>query len=558
MLIIPGMLFTFVFFVVPLITLLKISLSTKPDRLLPNYEFTWEWSNFSTAFDQFGTQLARAFAYAGIATVLCLLIAYPVAYFIAFKAGTYRYVLLGLVMVPFFTSFLLRTIAWQSLLNDNGPVIGVIEWLSIDGFLERIGILDNGRLLNTQAAVIGGLTYNFLPFMLLPIYVSLEKVDIRLVDAASDLYSPFGRTFRKVILPLSLPGVFAGTLLTFIPATGDFINAELLGNPNTQRDRQRRADAVPRAQRLPDGGRDQLRDHGDHHGARAGLLEVPRHGGHRMSGGEACGASSWGTLALWVVTIFGFAYLFIPLITIAVFSFNQPEGRFNTSWNSFTWDNWTNAFQSSDYTDAFVVSLRVAFVACTIATILGALIALALARYRMLGGTVLNLLLVLPLTTPEIVFGASLFTLFFNQGVSTGVLDDRHRPHDVLPVVRRAHGQGPHPWPRLVAGGRRRRPRLAAAADLLQDHVPADPARGRRRLPAVAVAVDRRLHHHVVHRRQRVDVPPGDLRLGEGRDPAPDPRHRHPDHGRGHRDPGRRNAVGQPPPGQAVVAAVPL
>jgi len=233
LLIIPGMLFTFVFFVVPLITLLKISLSTKPDRLLPNYEFTWEWSNFSSAFDEFGSQLVRAFVYAGIATLLCLLIAYPVAYFIAFKAGRYRYVLLGLVMVPFFTSFLLRTIAWQSLLNDNGPVIGVIEWLSIDGFLDRIGLLDDGRLLNTQVAVIGGLTYNFLPFMLLPIYVSLEKVDPRLVDAAADLYSPFGRTFRRVILPLSLPGVFAGTLLTFIPATGDFINAELLGNPNT-------------------------------------------------------------------------------------------------------------------------------------------------------------------------------------------------------------------------------------------------------------------------------------------------------------------------------------
>ena len=155
------------------------------------------------------------------------------AYFIAFKGGRYRNVLLGLVMVPFFTSFLLRTIAWQSLLNDSGPVIALIELLHIDGILETIGVLDDGRLLNTQAAVIGGLTYNFLPFMLLPIYVSLEKIDVRLVDAASDLYSSFGRTFRKVILPLSMPGVFAGTLLTFIPATGDFINAELLGNPNT-------------------------------------------------------------------------------------------------------------------------------------------------------------------------------------------------------------------------------------------------------------------------------------------------------------------------------------
>ncbi|CAN5765815.1 MAG: ABC transporter permease [Ilumatobacteraceae bacterium] len=225
-LILPGMLFTFVFFVVPLITLLKIALSTKPDRLLPNYELTWEWGNFSTAFTDFGGQLVRAFAYAGIATVLALLIAYPVAYFIAFKGGRYRNVLLGLVMVPFFTSFLLRTIAWQSLLNDNGPVLGVLERIGLEGLFD-------GRLLNTQLAVVGGLTYNFLPFMLLPIYVSLEKVDVRLVDAASDLYASFGRTFRRVILPLSLPGVFAGTLLTFIPATGDFINAELLGNVNT-------------------------------------------------------------------------------------------------------------------------------------------------------------------------------------------------------------------------------------------------------------------------------------------------------------------------------------
>jgi spermidine/putrescine transport system permease protein len=229
----PGLLFLFIFFIVPLVTLFKISLSTKPDRLLPNYEFTWEWSNFGTAFDDFGSQLVRSFAYAGAATVLCILIAYPIAYFIAFKAGQWRNILLGLVMVPFFTSFLLRTIAWQTLLNDAGPVLRVIDALRIENILDTIGILDNGRLLNTQVAVIGGLTYNFLPFMLLPLYVSLEKIDVRLVDAASDLYSSFGRTFRTVILPLSLPGIFAGTLLTFIPATGDFINASLLGNPNT-------------------------------------------------------------------------------------------------------------------------------------------------------------------------------------------------------------------------------------------------------------------------------------------------------------------------------------
>jgi spermidine/putrescine transport system permease protein len=136
--------------------------------------------------------------------------------------------------------------------------------------------------------------------------------------------------------------------------------------------------------------------------------------------GRRIGRRPWGTYALYVVTFLGFVYLFIPLITIAVFSFNDPEGRFNTSWNGFTVDHWKNPFPAGDYTDAFVVSLRVAFVACTVATMLGALIALALARYRMSGGAVLNLLLVLPLTTPEIVMGASLFTLFFNQGVSRG------------------------------------------------------------------------------------------------------------------------------------------
>ena len=235
LLVVPGIAFLFVFFVVPLITLLKISLSTKPDRLRPEYNFTWEWDNFSQAFTRFGEHLVRAFAYAGIATLLCLVIAYPIAYFIAFKAGKYRNILLGLVMIPFFTSFLLRTIAWQSLLADSGPVLRALRAVSLDRLLDAIGITQNGALLNTQTAVIGGLTYNFLPFMLLPIYVSLEKIDPGLIDAASDLYSPFRRTFMRVILPLSLPGVFAGTLLTFIPATGDFINAELLGSTEAKR-----------------------------------------------------------------------------------------------------------------------------------------------------------------------------------------------------------------------------------------------------------------------------------------------------------------------------------
>ena len=136
-------------------------------------------------------------------------------------------------MVPFFTSYLIRTLAWGNLLADEGPIVSVIGTLRLRGTFEWLHIMENGRLLNTPAAVIGGLTYNFLPFMVMPLYVSLEKIDHRLVDAAQDLYSSASGAFRRVVLPLSLPGVFAGSLLVFIPAAGDFVNAQFLGSPTT-------------------------------------------------------------------------------------------------------------------------------------------------------------------------------------------------------------------------------------------------------------------------------------------------------------------------------------
>lgn len=229
----PGLLCLYLFFIVPMVTLLKIALSVRPDANSNKLDFAWEWANFSKAFTDFGEQLWRGLGYAAVATVLCVLIAYPIAYFIAFKAGKWANLMLGLVMVPFFTSFLLRTIAWQSLFADTGPVLSVADALQLTGLLDALQITTDGRIMNTPTAVIGGLTYNFLPFALLPIYVSLDKVQVGLIDASYDLYNNFANTFRKVIFPLSLPGVFAGTLLTFIPAAGDFINAALLGNPNT-------------------------------------------------------------------------------------------------------------------------------------------------------------------------------------------------------------------------------------------------------------------------------------------------------------------------------------
>ena len=224
MLLVPGLLWLLWFFYLPLYSLFRMSLSTKPGRFAVP-EFGWAWSNYHDAFSQYGAQFQRSFTYAFAATIAALLIAYPVAYVIAFRGGRYKNVLLGLVVVPFFTNFLIRTLAWKTILGNQGPLISL---------LHTIGVLGpNETLLRTPIAVIGGLTYNFLPFMVLPIYVSLEKIDPRLLDAARDLYSNTWRGFRKIIVPLSLPGVFAGSLLVFIPAAGDFVNSYYLGNAKT-------------------------------------------------------------------------------------------------------------------------------------------------------------------------------------------------------------------------------------------------------------------------------------------------------------------------------------
>jgi len=229
----PGIIWLCLFFLAPLWSMLEMSLSAKKSRFDFFPSFSWHWGNYATALTDFGPQFGRSFFYAATATVLTLLIGYPLAYVIAFRGGKFKSVLLGLVAVPFFTSYLIRTLAWQNLLADEGPIVGIIHKLGVERIFEFLHIMDNGRLMNTPAAVIGGLTYNFLPFMILPIFVSLEKIDVRLVDAAMDLYSTATGAFRKVVLPMSLPGVFAGSLLVFIPAAGDFVNAQFLGSPQT-------------------------------------------------------------------------------------------------------------------------------------------------------------------------------------------------------------------------------------------------------------------------------------------------------------------------------------
>jgi spermidine/putrescine transport system permease protein len=219
----PGIAFLSLFFLVPLGYLAHQSLETQNPIDFSN-AFNWAWHNYSDAITGYDKQLIRSFEYAGVATALALAVSYPLVYWIAFRGGRWKNLLLLLIVAPFFVTYLIRTLAWQNILADQGPVVG---------FLRDVHLLGaDGRLLDTSIAVVAGITYNFLPFTALPLYVSLEQIDPRMIEAAKDLYASSAKTFLRVTLPLSAPGIVAGTLLTFIPAAGDFVNAQLLGTQN--------------------------------------------------------------------------------------------------------------------------------------------------------------------------------------------------------------------------------------------------------------------------------------------------------------------------------------
>jgi spermidine/putrescine transport system permease protein len=221
----PGLLWLLLFYVLPVIQMFTYSIST--GSIETGFTMTLSADAYVEALTRFGKQFFNSILYGGLATLFAFLIGFPVAYSIAFRGGRYKNLILFLVIAPFFTSFLIRTISWKILLGDEGPILGPLK--------HSLGILPGGfSLLGTPVAQTAGLTYNFLPFMILPLYVALEKIDPRLIEAAADLYAGRWEAFRRVTFPLALPGVFAGSLLTFIPAMGDYINAELLGNPQTR------------------------------------------------------------------------------------------------------------------------------------------------------------------------------------------------------------------------------------------------------------------------------------------------------------------------------------
>ncbi|MCF0095509.1 ABC transporter permease [Micromonospora sp. MH99] len=224
LLLLPGAVWLLVFFGVPLLQLAAASLYDPSGSLSTGYAMTWAFGNYPDVVQAYWPQLLRSFGYAGLALVLALLLGYPLAYAIAQKAGRWKNLLLVCVVAPMFTSFLVRTLAWKTILSDNGALVGLLRDVHL--------LAPDGRLLATPFAVVLGLTYNFLPFLVLPLYASLERLDPRLLEAASDLYASGVQAFRRVTLPLSMPGLVAGTLLFFIPASGDYINAELLGTPN--------------------------------------------------------------------------------------------------------------------------------------------------------------------------------------------------------------------------------------------------------------------------------------------------------------------------------------
>lgn len=231
-LLLPGIIWLLIFFALPMVY--QASTSVQTGSLEDGFRVTWHLQTYWDALTEYYPQFIRSLLYAGTATVLCLLLGYPLSYLIAFKAGRWRSLVLILVVAPFFTSFLIRTLAWKTILADGGPVVGVLNTLHILDVTSWLGWTEGSRVLATPMAVVCGLTYNFLPFMILPLYTSLERIDGRLHEAAGDLYATPATTFRKVTFPLSMPGVVSGTLLTFIPAAGDYVNAELLGSTDTK------------------------------------------------------------------------------------------------------------------------------------------------------------------------------------------------------------------------------------------------------------------------------------------------------------------------------------
>jgi putrescine transport system permease protein len=234
-----------VFFLLPFLVVARISVSEMETTTIKDI-VTWKDGAlaFSVTFvnylrlvqeDLYLRTYASSLGYAAVTTVLCLVIGYPFAYFMARARRSLQPALLMLVMLPFWTSFLLRVYAWKALLTENGLAANAIEWLHLDRALAAAGLIPGpGQLMNTPFSLILGMTYTYLPFMILPLYSNLAKLDLHLLEAAADLGANAWTAFWKVTVPLSRAGIIAGAMLVFIPCVGEYVIPELLGGPQTQ------------------------------------------------------------------------------------------------------------------------------------------------------------------------------------------------------------------------------------------------------------------------------------------------------------------------------------
>jgi spermidine/putrescine transport system permease protein len=408
----PGGIWLAIFFLVPIGYLAYTSMQS---GFLGAYEFTWNLGNFTTALRLYHEQFLRSLLYSGAAAVAAIALTYPVAYWIAFRGSRRKTMFLFLLLLPFFVSFVIRTIQWQFLLSDRGIVLGT---------LKEIGLLSpDFRVLATSFAVVAGITYNFIPFAALPLYVALERIDGRLLDSAHDLYAGRFTAFRKVVWPLSLPGVFAAFLLTFVPAFGDYVNAEFLGGPGN-----RMIGNVIQTEFLvnlnyPGAAAMAFLVMGallagvslyswflgtDRVGA-AGGIDVGVPAGDRDAPAPP---RRWTRFVLPVYVGLFIAYLVSPIVMMIVFGFNAPSGRFNVRWEGFTLDNYRNLLDFPGLTAALRLTLWLALWSTVIATIVGTLLGLAVGRYRFRGAGALGFVMFLAIASPEIVLGSSLLTMF--------------------------------------------------------------------------------------------------------------------------------------------------
>ena len=408
----PGGIWLLLLFLVPLGILLAISYGTTDD--LGNAIYGWHPGNYSRVFDSiYVPVLLRSVGFALATVGLCLLIGYPVAYYIAVFGGRWKNVLVAMVVLPFFVNYLVRTYAWIAMLGDEGLVNGLFG--------------SDVRFINTPYAVIGGLVYGYLAFMLLPIYAALDRMDPALIEAGKDLYGSRWQTFLHVTLPHTRQGVYAGMVLVFLPAVGDFVSAQLLGGPDEYMVGNLIQQQFFGAEDWPFGAALTTVMMFFLLGFMILYLRSARQGGRghvsvetaQLPAAQAAPARRAKAFDrprfLRVFAVLFYTFLFAPIVLVILFSFNSSRSLQNFDGFSLRW--YRAFFESESLRSSLIASVEIALVTMAVATVLGTMLAYGLVRAKTRWSGAANVLMLVPLVTPEIVAGASALLLFTQLGM---------------------------------------------------------------------------------------------------------------------------------------------